>query len=165
MRGMRLLAAALPILASAPALAAEGPELAKLELVVSTKNHNEYVPEPGKRDDLTYSWTPKVQLTIYGPTTAGQEYVVDFSTPEGKPWVSLKLDTPEVAAKTSATLEGGANLPVEKAITATGDLAFVVHLKDEAKGKDDVVFKGKATVKKFHVNGNIPKYKNTFYYY
>src|SRR6266568_1275148 len=165
---MRLapLALLLLLLASAPALAAEGSEIEKTTILVAAYNHNEHVVN-GKRDDLTYSWTPRIEFKVYGPVAAGSQYVVDFSQPGGKPWVELKLDTPEVAAGVSAKVEGGAgsDVPVEKGLTETGEVPFVIHLKNELLGADEVVFKGKANVKKFHVNGAAPKFKNTFYYY
>src|SRR6266567_3814231 len=84
------------LLASAPALAAEGSEIEKTTILVAAYNHNEHVV---------------------------------------------------------------------KGITETGEVPFVIHLKNELLGADEVVFKGKANVKKFHVNGAAPKFKNTFYYY
>jgi hypothetical protein len=159
---MRLAPFAL-LLAAAPALAAEGPELEKTSILFAAQNHNELVTD-GKHDDLTYSWTPRIQLKVYGPVAAGSQYVVEVGQPGGKPWVELKLDTPEVAAGVSAKLESGA-VPVDKGIAATGEVPFVIRLRNELTKKDEVVFKGKANVKKFHVNGAAPKYKNTFYYY
>jgi hypothetical protein len=148
---MRAAAAAVLLLA-APALAAEGPELEQTSILVTTVNR--------PKDETTFVWTPKIQFKVYGPVAAGVEYAVDFSTADGKPWVTLKLEAPELAAGQSGVVASGDNeVALDKGAGAAGDLPFAIKLGDK------VVWKGTAKVKKLHVNGAIAKFKNTFYYY
>jgi hypothetical protein len=142
--------------------------LVKPSIVVTTYNHEGFYKAPKVRDDLVNSWTPRIEFDVAGPVEAGSRIVVDFAM-GGKPWVSLELQPSELKAGQTQHLEAGAgsDVPVEKAITGTGELAFKIHVKNELAGSDKPVFAGKAAVKKYlpqHLVGNT-KYKNAFQFY
>jgi hypothetical protein len=148
----RVLSTLSVLLLAAPAVAGEGPELEQTSIVVSTTNR--------AKDEATFVWTPKIAFKVYGPVAAGVTYAVDFSTTDGKPWVTVQLEAPELPAGQSGVVASGdGDIALDKGAGAAGDLPFAIRLGDK------VVFKGTAKVKKFHVNGAIAKYKNSFYYY
>jgi hypothetical protein len=138
----------------------------KTSIVVTTYNHEGFYKTAKVRDDLTNSWTPRIEFNLVGPSAAGGQVVIDFAI-AGKKW-TLEVAAPELKPGQSQRLEAlGNDVPLEKAATATGDVAFTIHLKNELAGSDTKLFEGKASVKKYlpsHLVGNA-KYANAFQYY
>jgi hypothetical protein len=76
-----------------------GPTLLKRTVTISTKRFLRYWPNPRAAEPQynTWSWTPKVYFEMLGPVPGGGQLIFEVSAPDGKPWVSFNLRTPEAA--------------------------------------------------------------------
>jgi hypothetical protein len=140
---------------------ADEPKVVQTTLVVVAHSHGGYARQPSKPN--LRSWTPGIQFTVTGPIEPGSQLVAEFFDGK-KPWVSINLQTPELAAGAAADVVGGRNeVPEEQAIIGTGRYAFDIRLKNELTGGDVVLFKGTFAVDKFA--GNPEQKKNGSYEY
>ncbi len=144
-----------------PAAAEDGPRIVPASIVVTARSHDGYAKKP--KDPHIRSWTPAIEMTIAGPVEAGSQLVAEFGG--GKPWATILLKTPELAAGKTAKVEGGSgdDVPRENASIATGEVPFKIRLKNELNGTDQVLYKGTFTVEKFA--GNEPQRKNGSFEY
>jgi hypothetical protein len=125
-------------------------------------------PPKGQGGDQweVWKWTPKVDFTVYGPLPAGSACYVEFSKPDGKPWLKLDYDTPEVGAGQWVSFEGNMNAQDGKGITDTGLFPFKIGYKSELNNVEGVLFTGKVKINKFLCAAtNLPKFSKQFTYY
>lgn len=147
-----------------------GPTLLKRTVAISAKRFLVYWPNPRAAEPKynTWSWTPQVEFEILGPITGGSQFVFEVTTPEGKPWVSFKLRTPEAGDDEAVTLKGPDldESELEKmAITQTGLFPFRIMLKNALAGTNDVFFSGKFKVGVYLPDQTIPDYKGKQEFY
>jgi len=146
-----------------PAWAA--PTIAKDSILIATRRHTVFI-KSGKRDEKQWSWTPRIQFQVNGPIESGTAFYVDFMV-AGKAWVTIEMGTVNEAIAAggwwSFNLYDG-NLDDDKGILHTGDVDFKIRAKNELKGNDDVVYKGKFKVAKMRAypDNNLPQYKNVY---
>jgi len=157
----RLLPSLVVVLSALRAGAEERPTVLNTTLAVLARTHDGYVKQP--KNAYLRSWTPAIEFMVMGPIEPGGQLVADFFDGK-KPWVSIDLETPEVAAGKLAPIAGGHQVPNEKGIIATGTFGFQIRLKNELAGSDTVLYKGTFVVDKFA--GNPEQKKNgTFEYF
>jgi hypothetical protein len=141
-----------------------GPTLLKRTVSISTKRFLRYWPNPAAAEPKynTWSWTPKVSFQMLGPVAGGSQLSFEVSTPDGKPWVSFKLRTPEAGDDELFTVSGpdlDENELEKKAITQTGLFPFKIMLKNALAGTNDAIFAGKFKVATYAPDQAIPEYK------
>jgi len=93
-----LLAMAFAATAATPSRTTQSaPTLLKRTVAISTKRFLRYWPNPRAAEPQynTYSWTPALSFQMLGPLAGGSQLVFEVSMPDGKPWISFKLRTPE----------------------------------------------------------------------
>jgi hypothetical protein len=147
-----------------------GPTLLKRTVAISTKRYLVYWPNPRAAEPQykTWSWTPQVEFELLGPITGGSQFVFEVTTPDGKPWVSFKLRTPEAVDDEAVTIKGpdlDQNELEKMAITQTGLFPFRIMLKNALAGTNDVFFSGKFKVTTYPPDQTIPDYKGKKEFY
>ena len=142
---------------------AGGPVILKRTIYVYNYRYLRYWPNPKAAEPQynTWSWTPRVEFEIIGPVPGGSQWVVDFQTPDGKPWISYKCRTDELGDDELGKVETpfSADEDEKKAITQTGLFPFKIHLKNALAGTDTVMFEGKAKVGTYAPDQKIPEYR------
>jgi hypothetical protein len=153
------------VVAATPAHAA--PTIARNTLIIGTYRNTGYwrdknadSPEWG-----TWSWYPRITFRLIGPVTGGSQMYADFTMPDGKPWMSIELSTPELAEGEWSAIEARTSRDdLEKmAILSTGVFGYKIRIKNELTGTDEVLMQGKFKVNKFHKG--LASEKNAFEYY
>jgi hypothetical protein len=147
-----------------------GSTLLKRTVTVSTKRFLRYWPNPSAAEPKynTWSWTPQVSFQILGPVPGGSQWMFEASTPDGKPWVSFKLPTAEVANDELVTIKGpdlDENELEKKAITQTSLFPFKIILKNALAGTNTAMFEGKFKVATYAPDQAIPEYKGKQEFY
>jgi hypothetical protein len=147
-----------------------GPTLLKRTVAISTKRFLRYWPNPSAAEPRynTYSWTPAVSFQMLGPVAGGSQLVFEVSTPDGKPWVSFKLQTPEAGDDELMKIKGpdlDEGELEKKAIIQTGVFPFRIMLKNALAGTNDAIFAGKFKVATYAPDQAIPEYKGKQEFY
>ncbi|MBX7222944.1 MAG: hypothetical protein K1Y36_23550 [Blastocatellia bacterium] len=144
---------------------AGGPPILKYSLHVRARRMVRYWKFP--EQDNYWSWIPEVSFQVLGPVANGAQFQVDYTLPDGKPWFTAECDTTAIAEGglgTITTPQQTGHMD-KRAILDTGTFGFRIRLKNEISGMNQELFKGKFTVKKFHVGNDLPQFKNQFEYY
>lgn len=147
---------------------ASGPTILKRTIEVYTYRFLRYWPNPKAAEPQynTWSWVPRVSFEILGPVPGGSQWMVDFQTPDGKPWISYKCQTDELEDDVFGKIQSPTSDDDEKkAITQTGLFPFKIHLKNALAGTDMVMFEGKARVGVYAPDQSIPEYKGKREFY
>jgi hypothetical protein len=147
-----------------------GPTLLKRTVAISARRFLRYWPNPRAAEPQynTWSWTPKVYFEILGPVPGGDQLVFEVSTPDGKPWVSFNLRTPEAGDDELVKINGpdlDENELEKKATTQTGLFPFKITMKNALAGTNDVIFSGKFRVATYAPDQAIPEYKGKQEFY
>jgi len=154
--------------AGTASLNATAPTILKRTIEVSTYRFLRYWPNPNAREPQynTWSWVPRVSFEVLGPVPGGSQWMVDFQTPDGKPWISYKCQTDELEDDVLGKVQSPTSDDDEKrAITQTGLFPFKIHLKNALGGTDTVMFEGKARIATYIPDQNIPEYKGKREFY
>jgi hypothetical protein len=156
--------------ASSAASSVAAPTLLKRTVFISSKRFLVYWPNPKAAEPKynTWSWTPQVEFELLGPIAGGSQFVFEVTTPDGKPWVSFKLQTPEAGDDEVVKIKGPDldTSELEKmAITQTGLFPFKIMLKNALAGTNDVFFSGKFKVATYPPDQAIPDYKGKAEFY
>jgi hypothetical protein len=148
--------------------AADRPMLLKRTVNITTwrftsywKNRNGSEPEWD-----TWSWVPRISFQVLGPVAAGSQFSVEYTMPDGKPWLEVDLATDEVAEGELSSLgepSTSRDLLEKEATLATGVFGYKIMVKNELAGTNDVLMSGKFKVDKFHKG--LAQFKNQFEYY
>ena len=137
------------------------PTIAKDSVQVNAFTFNVY-----QKNYNVWSWVPRMDFRVNGPIASGSQLYVQFSLPNGKPWVKFDCATEETAKdrwwKTSC---GGRDIPENKGSLATGPVSFAIKMRNELAGSDTTLFKGKALVQKALSNEHGPKAAKKFVYF
>ncbi|MCC7493778.1 MAG: hypothetical protein IT204_15590 [Fimbriimonadaceae bacterium] len=163
-----LLAAGVAVLAwSAPAQAEDGqPGIVRRSLLVTLHRFQRYWKNPAAAEPVynTWSWLPRVDLTVQGPLPDGSSMFVEFTKPDGKTWCTKQVEVESLADASSFHTTNTNWLTgdpaVEKlAITEVGTCGIQIRWKNALQGTDEVLFKGKFKVVKTAKDQNIPEFK------
>jgi hypothetical protein len=147
-----------------------GPTLLKRTVAISTRRYLRYWPNPRAAEPQynTWSWTPKVYFEILGPVPGGGQLIFEVNLPDGKPWVSFNLRTPEAGDDELVKISGpdlDESELEKKAITQTGLFPFKITLKNALAGTNDTLFAGKFKVATYAPDQAIPEYKGKQEFY
>jgi len=157
-------------LASKPPTMQAGPTLLKRTVAISTRRYLRYWPNPRAAEPQynTWSWTPKVYFEMLGPIPGGGQLTFEVNTPDGKPWVSFNLRTPEAGDDELVKINGpdlDESELEKKAITQTGLFPFKLTLKNALAGTNETIFAGKFKVATYAPDQAIPEYKGKQEFY
>ena len=145
------------------------PTINKASIRVITRRHTVYLATPNaEKDFTTWSWTPRVAFRVNGPMAGGSKLVTEFFLPGNKPWIQLDCGGGEINANQWWQVGDpfcGDEVEDEQGKTVTGFIDFKISLVSELQGTSKTLFTGKIDVKKFHVGGTAPEFKNNFEYY
>src|SRR5687768_10057477 len=151
---MRYNVGAAPVGQDQPTIAKDSVQVNAFTFNVYQKNYN------------VWSWVPRIDFRVNGPIPSGGQLYVQFSLPNGKPWVKFDCATEETAKdrwwKTSC---GGRDIPENKGSLVTGPFSFAIKMRNELAGSDTTLFKGKALVQKALSNEHGPKAAKKFVYF
>ncbi len=142
-----------------------GPTLLKYSIQVTAGRLVRYWKAPD--EDNYWSWLPRVNFMVLGPSMTGTVYSIDFTNPDGSPWYSVDCVSEPVAAGNW----GVVGTPVvtthidKRTTLTTGVFGFKIRMKNEVMGTTANLYSGKFKVNKFHVGNNLPAFKNQFEYY
>ena len=147
-----------------------GPTLLKRTVTISTKRFLRYWPNPRAAEPQynTWSWTPRVYFDLLGPVPGGGQLIFEVSTPDGKPWLSLNLRTPEAGDDELIRINGpdlDESETEKKAITQTGLFTFKIILKNALPQTTDAIFSGKFKVATYAPDQSIPEYRGKQEFY
>lgn len=147
-----------------------GPTLLKRTVAISARRFLRYWPNPRAAEPQynTWSWTPKVYFEILGPVPGGAQLVFEVSTPDGKPWVSFNLRTPEAGDDELVKISGpdlDESELEKKATTQTGLFPFKITMKNALAGTNDTIFAGKFKIATYAPDQAIPEYKGKQEFY
>lgn len=147
---LALAALTTPVAAALPSTTAAEPAIIRPTLQITTKRFTRYNP-PGRKEPVygQWSWVPRGEFYITGPLPGGSQIVVNFTKPDGSPWLSLPCQTPELAEGELARVQLP-DLEEQKAATFSGTLGFQIVLKNELTSTKKVLYSGKYVVKTFH---------------
>ena len=159
-----------PMIFARARMAQSGPTLLKRTVAISTKRFLRYWPNPRAAEPQynTWSWTPKVYFEMLGPVPGGGQLIFEVSTPDGKPWLSFNLRTPEAGDDELIKISGpdlDESELEKKAITQTGLFPFKIVLKNALAGTNDAIFSGKFKVATYAPDQAIPEYKGKQEFY
>jgi len=116
---------------------------------ISLQRNMRYRPDPNKEPIyFQWSWSPRFKIGLRGPVSAGAQLVVNVTKPNGAAWLSLPVETPELAAGAWQDLTTP-DQDETKGITGTGTYGFSVVLKNPLDGSKKVLYTGKFDVSKF----------------
>lgn len=156
---------------SAQALAQTSPTLLKRTVNVSVKRYVRYWKNPSAAEPVynTYSFVPQIRFDMLGAITAGSQLSAEFDTPDGKPWITYKMHTPELEPDVQQTIMiedtmSDADLE-KKAILIEGIFPFRIRLKNALAGTNTVLFSGKYKVATYAPDQAIPEYRGKKEFY
>ena len=142
-----------------------GPVLFKYSVQVTAGRLVRYWKQPEAEN--YWSWMPRVNFLVMGPSMAGTVYTIDFTNPDGSSWYSVDCMSEAIEAGRWGVIGTPAiTTHIDKRTTlATGTFGFTIKVKNEVMGTNATLFTGKFKVNKFHVGNNLPAFKNQFEYY
>ena len=142
-----------------------GPTLLKSTLAIRAHRMVRFWKQPNV--DNYWSWVPTGVFYVLGPVTAGTKFVVDFTMPDGKPWMSVDCPCDAAAANEMrmVTIPGAQGHMDKRAITDVGTFGFKIRMVNEATGAKAQMMSGKFQVAKYHKGNALPQFKNQFEYY
>jgi hypothetical protein len=112
-------------------------------------------------DNPEWRWTPVIGFRLLGPVNSGSQITVDFTLPNGSPFVTLKCDMPRIDEGSSSRIGGcGFNNPdAAKATNLQGLFGFQIKLDSK------VLYSGKFNVSRILYNPDGTPAKNKQFYY
>ncbi len=118
-------------------------------------------------DNAEWRWTPMIGFRILGPIESGSQIVVDFTLPNGSPFVTLKCETPRLEeGKNTRIGSCGFNNPDDsKATNQQGLFGFKIKLNNAVSGQNKVLYAGKFNVGRILYNPDGSAEKNKQFYY
>lgn len=146
-------------------LAQDSAQIIKSSLFVRTYRENLYWKQPNAND--YWCWMAGAEFDLTGEIPDASFINVEFTMPDGKKWFAVEMTAPTISAGRIAHLTTPVNtIHLDKRyILDTGVFGFKITLKNGLSGTVQELYKGRFTVKKFHVGNNLPAFKNQFEYY
>lgn len=118
-------------------------------LFVGVQRFTRYRPDLKKEPVYgQWSWVPRFQFALRGPITGGGQVVVNVNKPNGQPWLSLPVDTPELEAGAWKSVKTN-DQEEDKAIITPGVCTFSIILKNPLDNTKKVLYSGKFEVSKY----------------
>jgi hypothetical protein len=153
-------------LASSEALA--GPTLLKRAVKITAYRQSSYWRDKSAESPEwnTWSWLPRIDFEVVGPIEGGTQISVDYTFPDGKPWLTQDIYTEELPDGYWGHLQSPDDRSTEtekKSTLTTGVFGFTIRSSNELTGNSAVLMTGKFKVAKIHVG--IPSRPNEFEYY
>ena len=113
------------------------------------------------------SWLPAIEYRVNGPIANGSHLSVEFSLATNAKW--LKFDCADVVLdvdngywwKTECgalTYNRSVGVRDEKSVTFTGPVNFTIHLRNEVRGTDTILFNGVMKVAKYQPRPQAPSW-------
>jgi hypothetical protein len=123
--------------------------------------------KPQTADKKEWKWTPTLRLKISGPISSSSTISVDYTLPNGKPWIKVECENvSQTNDDEFLTLNDcGYRLELDKATNQTGVFGFTVKHTDALNSTNNVLFKGKFTVGRQLYNPSKQPDRNQQYYY
>lgn len=141
------------------------PTLLKRTVNVSVKRYTRYWKTPTAAEPVynTYGWVPQISFDVLGAIEAGSQLSAEFDTPDGKSWLSYKMQTPELEPDVQKNIRIEDTMSDDelekKAVITEGVYPFRIRLKNALSGTNTVLFSGKYKVATYAPNQAIPEYK------
>ena len=124
------------------------PSIIVPRLAVTVQRFTRYHPDLKKEPVYgQWSWCPRFAFNLRGPIASGGQVLVVVNKPNGTPWLTLPVDTPELTAGAWKSVMTN-DQEEDKAITAAGVCSFSIILKNELQGTKKVLYSGKFEVTK-----------------
>lgn len=119
-------------------------------------------------DNAEWRWTPTATFRLTGPVSASANISVEYTTPNGVPWVTAKC-------KLWNAIESGKNFRFDycgkdiepsKATNQTGMFKFQIKLNDPANGTNQTLYSGRFSIGKilYNIDGTPAKNKQFHYF-
>lgn len=119
------------------------------------------------QDEAEWLWTPNITFSVRGPIEAGSSVTVEYTLPNGKPFVTARCETYPVAAGESKRFDVcGKDLPLAKAINQMGRFGFQIKIGNALSGDSKLLYSGKFTIGRqlYNIDGT-PEKNKQFYYF
>lgn len=160
----------LPVLTAETAQAAS-PTLLKRTVSITARRWSRYWKNPKAAEPVynTWAWTPRVTFDILGPIEAGSQLQVEIAMPDGKPWMTLDMRTPELQDDYFDSIKmvdvDDDTMEKRAILTPTGLFPFKIVLKNELQGTNEVLMSGKFKIGTYQPNQAIPEFKGKREFY
>lgn len=160
----------LPVL-TAETVQAASPTLLKRTVSITARRWGRYWKNPKAAEPNydTWCWTPKVTFEILGPIEAGSQLQTEISLPDGKPWMTLDMRTPELQedyVETIKMVDVDDDTMEKRGITnQTGLFPFKIVLKNELQGTNEVLMSGKFKIATYQPDQKIETFKGKREFY
>jgi len=115
-----------------------------------------------------WTWTPAIRFRINGPLTSADNIWVEYTLPNGKPFVKVQCDGVSAinAEENLVVNDCGSRQEDDQATNLTGLFGFQIKINNELTGTNKTLFNGKFIVRKNLYNpDNLPDRTKQFYYY
>jgi hypothetical protein len=127
------------------------PTIVKQSIIVNCQRFTRFRPDPKKEPVYgQWSWSPRLEFRVRGPIAGGSQMSVTFTKPNGAPYLTVPLETPEIPAGESRLIRA-VDQPEEKANIGSGLYGFTITMKNELAGTKSTLYSGKFLVKKYKV--------------
>lgn len=125
------------------------PSVILSRLTVGVQRFTRYRPSASKEPVYgQWSWCPRFQFGLRGPISGGSQVTVVVTKPNGQPWLTLPVETPELAAGAWKAVTTN-DQEETKAIPLPGVCNFSIVLKNELQNTKTVLYSGKFEVSKY----------------
>jgi hypothetical protein len=160
------LLAGLVFIASASTYEVRAATADKTSIHVYARRRTGTYEEIEKRGYAIWGGTPQMDFRVNGPISEGGRLTVEFTKPDGKPWLKFDCDTEAVpAGRWWHVRSCGQDLPEEQLAREVGLYGMKISLKDALDGKSQELFAGKVRVGKFFAGTNQTSEKEHHGYY
>ncbi len=133
---------------------------------VSLRNYDTTFRAYPQRDKPHWGWTPSVSFKLNGPVSGSLTASVEYTLPDGKPWVTADCMLQSRDSKVVTIKDCGEKIDAAKKTFLTGMFGYKIKISDELEGKTQVLQTGKIKVGKFLYNpGGDKEFNQQFYYY
>jgi hypothetical protein len=119
------------------------------------------------QDEAEWLWTPNISFSVRGPIEAGSSVTVEYTLPNGKPFVTARCETYPIKADESRRFDVcGRDLASAKAINQMGKFGFEIKVGNALSGESKSLYSGNFTVnrKLYNIDGT-PDRNRQFYYF
>ncbi len=140
------------------------PQVLKQTLSVRTYRDSTFWKVP---ESNTWSWMPGMEFYVAGDLPDASFFNIEFTMPDGKTWFASDVNVTKASTgqPTYVVLPVSSQHGDKRNIIDTGVFGFKITLKNGLSGASRELYRGKFTVKKFHVGNNLPAFKNQYEYY
>jgi hypothetical protein len=119
-------------------------------------------------DNAEWRWTPQVTFRLTGPVESSANITVEYSLPNGSPWVTARCQLHRaIAADANFRFDYcGKDIDASKALNQTGVYKFQIKMSDPLSGTAKTLYSGKINVGRMLYNPDgSPEKNKQFHYY